>query len=493
MEFMMIICSILAVLLGVYVFVFQFLKGFNEWYYVDRLGKTQYPLPPGDMGLPFLGSLPAFLKAFRSGDPESFVHNLFSKYGKIGIYKTYLFGSPCVIVCSPETCRRVLTDDARFKLGYPKATTILAGRTSFHNLSGSEHKRLRRLTTAPMNGHEVLSGHIDMIEGIVATAMEEWASTNKPVELLTVFRRVGFEIITKIFISSYSEAVISSIKNSYSDLSTGMKSQVINLPGSAFRRGLKARKELIKIFQSILEQKKEIIANNSNQTEAKKDLMDLLLGVRDEEGRGLEEEDIIDILIVLMLAGHESSAHGATWAVIYLSQHPEVLRKAKEEQVEIVKRRPSTQKGLSLDEIRQMNYLSMVINEMLRRASLSVSLFREAKEDVNLNGYLIPKGWKVLVWNRSVHMDPELYENPKQFDPSRWDNNYKPKAGTFLPFGAGGRVCPGSDLARIEISVFLHCYLLNYRVELLNPECPVTHLPIARPADLGLARVIKVT
>lgn len=72
------------------------------------------------------------------------------------------------------------------------------------------------------------------------------------------------------------------------------------------------------------------MANNSNiQKEAKKDLMDLLLGVRDEEGRRLEEEDIIDLLIVFMLAGHESTAHTTMWAVIHLSQHPEVFRKAK--------------------------------------------------------------------------------------------------------------------------------------------------------------------
>ena len=98
--------------------------------------------------------------------------------------------------------------------------------------------------------------------------------------------------------------------------------------------------------------------------------------------------------------------------------------------------------------------MNQVIDEMLRRTSISFSVFREAKEDVNINGqffnhlyifklyhpffilwllkeiyllvgYLVPKGWKVLVWNRGVHMDPETYANPKEFDPSRWDVNPK--------------------------------------------------------------------
>nr|POE59693.1 ent-kaurenoic acid oxidase 1 [Quercus suber] len=372
-----------------------------------------------------------------------------------------MFGKPSVIVCTPETSRKVLTNDDQFKLGYPKATTILTGK-SFHGITNAEHKRLRRLTTAPINGHEALSGYIDLIEGIVVNSLEEWASMNRPLELLAELRGVAFKVITNIFISTYSESVISSVENLYTDLNAGIKSQAINLPGFVFRRALKARKKLVKIFQSVLDKKRATMKDNTNQTDAKKDMMDLLMGIKDEDGKQLEDLDIIDLLIVFMLAGHESSAHGALWSVIYLSENPEVFKIAKEEQEEIMKRRPSTQNGLNLKEIRQMEYLSKVINEMLRRTSISFSVFREAKEDVNINGYLVPKGWKVLVWNRGVHMDPETYANPKEFDPSRWDN-HKPRAGSFLPFGAGSRICPGSDLAKLEIAIFLHHYILNYK------------------------------
>lgn len=68
-----------ALLLGGFVFVFGILRRFNDWYYIGRLGKKQYPLPPGDMGWPYLGGILTFLKAFRSGDPDSYIHNLVSK------------------------------------------------------------------------------------------------------------------------------------------------------------------------------------------------------------------------------------------------------------------------------------------------------------------------------------------------------------------------------------------------------------------------------
>nr|KYP67048.1 Ent-kaurenoic acid oxidase 1 [Cajanus cajan] len=450
---------LVAALLGGYAFVFGFVRRVNEWYYVSRLGKMQHPLPPGD-----------------------------ERYGRKGMYRTHLFGNPSIIVCSPETCRKVLTDDEQFKLGYPASTMALTGKRSFHGISNVEHKRLRRLTTSPITGHEALSTYIGLIEGVAVKQLEELSSMNTPCEFLTQMRKFAFKVITTIFMDSDADHVdLALVENLYIDLNRGLKSLAINLPGFAFYKALKARKKLMKLLQGLVNQKRR-----TNNTKTKKDMMDLLMEVKDEDGRQLEDEDIIDLLLVFLLAGHESSAHGILWTIIYLMEHPHVLQRAKEEQEEIMEIRPSTQKGLNIKEIKQMEYLSKVIDEMLRRTSISFANFRQAKVDVNINGYTIPKGWKVLVWSRGVHMDPETYRNPKEYDPSRWEN-HTARAGSFLPFGLGSRFCPGSDLAKLEITIFLHHFLLNYRMERMNPECPVTYLPVPRPSDNCTARIIKVT
>ncbi|XP_027362084.1 beta-amyrin 11-oxidase-like [Abrus precatorius] len=480
--------TLIVALLGGYAFVFGFLRRVNEWYYVSRLRKMQHSLPPGDMGWPFLGNMPSFLKAFKS-DPDSFIYNLVSRYGRTGMYRTYLFGSPSIIVCTPETCRKVFTDDENFKLGYPASTMALTGKRSFHGISNEEHKRLRRLTSSPITGHEALSMYIDLIEGIAVQLLQELSSMNTPCEFLVELRKFAFKVITTIFIGSDGYHVdLGLVENLYTHLNRGIKSSAINLPGFAFHKALKARKKLMKMLQELVDQKR----TKNTKTELKKDMMDLLMKVKDEEGRRLEDEDIIDLLLVFLLAGHESSAHGILWTIIYLMEHPHVFHKAKKEQEEIMEKRPSTQKGLNHREIRQMEYLSKVIDEMLRRTSISFANFRQAKVDVNINGYIIPKGWKVLVWNRGVHMDPETYINPKDYDPSRWEK-YKARAGSFLPFGLGSRLCPGSDLAKFEIAIFLHHFLLNYRMERINAKCPLTYLPVPRPSDNCLARIIKTT
>ncbi|KAK7327228.1 hypothetical protein VNO80_31593 [Phaseolus coccineus] len=88
-----------------------------------------------------------------------------------------------------------------------------------------------------------------------------------------------------------------------------------------------------------------------------------------------------------------------------------------------------------------MEYPSKVVDETLRIITFSLMVFREAKYDVNINGYLIPKGWKAMTLFTSVHLDPEIYPNPKEFNPERW--NEVQKAGKFLHFGVGTRLCPG--------------------------------------------------
>ncbi|XVF52400.1 hypothetical protein PTKIN_Ptkin05aG0015300 [Pterospermum kingtungense] len=389
---------ILAVLPGTYIFLFGFLKKVNDWRYVSSLRDKKHSLPPGDMGCPIFGNTLAFLKAFRSKDPDAFINNLVSRYGRTGIYKTYLFGSSSIIVSVPETCRKVLTDDDRFALGYPASTKQLTGKKSFHNIPNSEHKRLRRLTTAPINGHEAVAMYIGYIEDIVVTSLDEWSSMNEPIELLKEMRKVFLKAITHIFVGSSAESILGSVEKYSTNLNYGLKAAAINIPGFASPKALKARKMLIKILQGVPDErrgKSQIIDPNYERG-----MVDLIMEVEDENGKKLEDEDLIDLLLMFLFAGHESAAHTAMWAVIYLHDHPQVLRKAKEEQEEISKKTPSTQKGLTLKDIREMNYLQM---------------------------------------------------------------NYEPKAGSFLAFGGGSWICPGADMAKLELSIFLHYFLLNYK------------------------------
>ncbi|KAK2406179.1 beta-amyrin 11-oxidase [Trifolium repens] len=190
---------------------------------------------------------------------------------------------------------------------------------------------------------------------------------------------------------------------------------------------LQAHKKIAKIVQTVVDERRLTIKNGEHMRE-NKDLIDILLEIKDGNGRKLEDEDISDLLIGFLFAGHETTANAIMWSIIYLTQHPHIMEKAKVEQEDILRTRSASQKRLSLNEVKQMVYLSHIINEVLRCANIVFSTFREATSDININGYLIPKGWRVMPWSSAIHMDSKYYPNAEEFNPSRWDD-YTAKAG----------------------------------------------------------------
>ncbi|PQM33381.1 hypothetical protein Pyn_05462 [Prunus yedoensis var. nudiflora] len=113
------------------------------------------------------------------------------------------------------------------------------------------------------------------------------------------------------------------------------------------------------------------------------------------------------------------------------------------------------------------DYLSLpftqnVITETLRMGNIIIGVMRKAMKDVEIKGYLIPKGWCVFTYFRSVHLDENNYDWPYAFNPWRWQDKDM-SSSNFTPFGGGQRLCPGLDLARLEASIFLHHFVTQFR------------------------------
>nr|KYP48204.1 Ent-kaurenoic acid oxidase 2 [Cajanus cajan] len=419
-----------ATLLASYVLLNKFVRRLNGWYYDLKLGNKQSLLPPGDMGWPLIGNMIPFIKVLSSGQLDSFINNFVSKYGRSGIYKTHLFGKPSMIVCAPEMCRQVLNDDENFKLAYPKSVSELLGSNTSTGVFNVEHKRLRRVVSVPIMGQNMLAMYLARIEEIVIDSLEELSSIKHPVEIFKELEKITFKVITYVFFGSHNQPIVAKVKDLFREFSdcNPLFSVPINLPGFTYHKALQVRKKLLKVVISGVGERR--LMRKKGQLNDEKDFIDILLEDKRENGEELEDEQIADIVIGLLFVGHESTATGLMWSLMYLTLHPDVFRKAK----------------------------------MLKFTSDPI------RADINnpqnlLKGYIIQKGWKVLVWLRAIHMNPEYYPNPKEFNPSRWDN-YNATAGTFLPFGGGSRLCPGKDISNLETTIFLHYFLLNYRLVL---------------------------
>ncbi|CAM8982374.1 unnamed protein product [Rhodiola kirilowii] len=127
-------------------------------------------------------------------------------------------------------------------------------------------------------------------------------------------------------------------------------------------------------------------------------------------------------------------------------------------------RRVGSDDTLEWSEYKSMPFTQCVINETLRVANIVGGIFRHTTEDINIKGYTIPKGSRVFAAFRAIHLEKTISKMLGLLNPWRWQNNSEAAipGNVFTPFGGGPRLCPGYELARVSISVFLHMMVTNF-------------------------------
>ncbi|XP_062987905.1 cytochrome P450 2J5-like [Elgaria multicarinata webbii] len=230
-------------------------------------------------------------------------------------------------------------------------------------------------------------------------------------------------------------------------------------------------KKAIAAFELVLSFAREETAKHKEQQcfHEPRDFIDFYLlqmeKRRNEPNSTYDEENLVQCIHDFFIAGTETTATSLRWALLLLTNHPDIQDKVYKEIEDVF----SSSCSICYKDITKLPYTNAVIHEMQRlKYILIVGLPRQCTKDVKVNGYLIPKGAYVIADLRSVLLDPERWATPEVFNP----NHFLDKDGDFvareefLPFGAGVRVCPGEHLARIEIFIFLTSLLRAFRLQL---------------------------
>lgn len=188
------------------------------------------------------------------------------------------------------------------------------------------------------------------------------------------------------------------------------------------------------------------------------DLLDALLSASAETVKGgLDEQQIIDEVATILIAGHETSAIALAFAFRYLALHPEVAARAVEEIVRVVGDRKPTAK-----DVPALTYLRAIIDETMRLHPPVWIFPRVATADDVIGGYRIPNGTMILVAPYFTHRLPSLWPDPERFDPERFVREPSPDRFAFLPFGAGSRTCAGLAFAYQELVLALAVLLRRF-------------------------------
>ncbi|CAK9150921.1 unnamed protein product [Ilex paraguariensis] len=194
----------------------------------------------------------------------------------------------------------------------------------------------------------------------------------------------------------------------------------------------------------------------------------------------LTDTQLKDNILTLLVAGHDTTTAALTWVIKFLEENPAALERLREEHMEI---QGSRKNGSSLtwSEINNMPYTTKVINETLRIATILPWFSRKAALDFEIDGCKIKKGWSINLDVVSIHHDPAVFPDPLKFDPSRFDEPLKPFS--FLGFGSGPRMCPGINLAKLEILVFIHHLVCRYKWSPLEKDDSVQPTVVRMPRN----------
>lgn len=191
------------------------------------------------------------------------------------------------------------------------------------------------------------------------------------------------------------------------------------------------------------------------------DLLDMLLTVAEEDGTRMDRGLVRDELVTMMLAGHETTANALSWLWYCLSQRPDAYERQLDEVRTVLGGREPTPEDLD-----SLVWTRACLEEAMRLYPPAWVLEREAREDTDLDGFLVPRKATVIFLVHLIHRDPRWWADPEEFRPERFmPDAPHPRRGTYLPFGAGRRVCVAATFALTEGTLIAAMISQRYRFE----------------------------
>ncbi|XP_012783002.3 cytochrome P450 2J5-like [Ochotona princeps] len=186
---------------------------------------------------------------------------------------------------------------------------------------------------------------------------------------------------------------------------------------------------------------------------------------QDDPVSTFSEENLIQVVTDLFLGGTDTTATTLHWALIYMVQHGAIQERVQQELDSVL----GTGQGICYQDRERLPYTRAVLHEVQRLSSVvAVGAVRQCVTSTRVHGHHVPKGTIVLPNLASVLYDPKCWETPREFNPSHFldrEGNFVTHEA-FLPFSAGHRMCPGDQLARMELFLMFATLLRTFRFQL---------------------------
>lgn len=246
--------------------------------------------------------------------------------------------------------------------------------------------------------------------------------------------------------------------------------------GKRFRKALgvvhRFTREVVQKRRALIGQQTKTGTDFSTAPQRKKDFVDIILLSKDEDGRGLTDEEIQAEANTFMFAGHDTTASAICWTLYNLARHDHYQEKCRQEVMDLMLGRD--RHVIEWEDLSNLPFTTMCIRESLRLHAPVQAVTRTYTQDMALPGHrTVPKGAICLVSIYGTHHNPAVWTNPHEFNPLRFGPEYTAERAShaFIPFSSGPRNCIGQKFALAELRVVVALTLLRFGLTPgANPE-----------------------
>lgn len=438
-------------------------------------GWVRDDLPPGPGQFPYLG--------FRLAQQAQVntLRTMLDCYDQFGpVFTIRLFGLRMVWMVGPEANAYILLKNHKnflWREGNMGDLIPFLG-NGLLTTDGESHDRARRLMQPLFRKDALREYAADMWEQ--AHRAVQRLKANQEVEIYGWTRELALEIAThQLFGMDTDQALCRELGRHFTRglgyYGAFYHLQLLRGPGTPWASMQRARRTL----ESILGQ--EIRRRRLLSQRSGSNILDLLLSVSEGQDR-FSDREILDQIVTLLFAGHDTTTATVSWLVAMLGQHPSVYRRVQEEIDNVLQGEVPTFEQL----MHRLPYLEQVLAETLRLYPPAWIGPRMCIDEFEFGGFTIPARTPVVYSSWISHRLPEVFPNPDVFDPER----FTPEAmkslplGAYVPFGWGPRLCVGKMFGELEIKMILVTLLQQYRLELLPGQIFAAHtMPTISPKD----------
>ena len=414
---------------------------------------------------------PLAADAFDIGSTDDSLERMVELFAAHGdIYRVFVPArqSHTYVVHHPDDVKRILVTNHR---NYTKGVGLDRVKILLGNgimTSEGEFWRRQRMMLQPLFHRRVITQFAEVIGAANDALLERWEGfvrSGEPVNLTDEMSELTLHIVLRSIFGRDLERMSAELGGNPFEVVT--KEQARNLQ-FAYK------------FRSLTRLVAGLLARRRERQEEHFDYVAMLMNARDKDtGEAMSERELIDEVLTLVVAGHETTASGLNWTWYLLAQHPGVEAKLH---AELDRLPEAALRAPSLGQAEQLTYTRQVIDEALRLYPPGWLLSRRTIEPDVLSGYEIPAGTNVLLPLYLLHRHPRYWHDPDAFIPERFASEHEAERPRFayMPFAAGPRHCIGETFALYEMLMHVQRVARVLRLRLVPCE------PFALEAQINL-------